>query len=75
MIVDPFPKLISEESDFLSSCYGSSMENKSNEVMSKMVLTYLLKRLDSSKTQLHPSSIAMNLAEQISLEVCFIILK
>ena len=37
MTVDPPPKLDSEESDFLSSCYSPSMENQSNEVISKMV--------------------------------------
>ena len=39
MIVDPPPKLDRDESDFLSSCYGPSMENQSNEGISKMVLT------------------------------------
>ena len=75
MIVDPPPKLNSEESDFLSRCYGPSMENQSNEVMSKMVLTYFLKPWDESKTQSHPSSIAMTPVEHISLKVCCIILK
>ena len=75
MIVDPTPKLNSEESDFLSSCYGPSMKNQSNEVISKMVLTHLLKHWDENKTQLHPSSIAMTPTEQISLKVCCIILK
>ena len=75
MIVDPPPKLNSNESDFISSCYGISMENQSNEVMSKMVLTHILKRWDESKTQLHPSSISMTPIEHISLNVCCIILK
>ena len=75
MIVDPPQKLDSDESDFLSICYGPSMENQSNEVISKMVLTHLLKRLDESKTQLDPSSIAMTPEEHISLKVCSIVLK
>ena len=75
MIVDPPPKLNSNESDFISSCYGISMENQSNEVMSKMVLTHILKRWDESKTQLHPSSIAITPTEHIYLKVCCIILK
>ena len=36
------------------------MENQSNEVMSKIVLTHLLKRWDESKTQLHTTFIDMN---------------
>ena len=75
LIVDPPSKLNSDESDFLSSCYGPSMENKSNEVISKMLLTHLLKRWDENKTQSHPSSIAMTPSEHISLKVCCIIMK
>ena len=41
MIVDPPPKFNSDESYFISSCYGPSMENQSNKVISKMVLTNL----------------------------------
>ena len=40
MIVDPHPKLDSEESEFLSNCYFQSMKNKSNGDISKMVLTH-----------------------------------
>ena len=43
MIVDPPPTLNSEESYILSSCFGTFIENESNEVMSKTVLTRLLK--------------------------------
>ena len=75
MIVDPPPILDSDESDFISSCYVPSMENQSNEVIYEMVLTHLLKRWYENKTQSHPSSIAMTLAEHISLKVCCIILK
>ena len=60
MIVDPPPKLYSEESDILSSYFGISRGNQSNEVISNMVLTHLLKRWDETKTQLHPSFSAMN---------------
>ena len=42
IIVGPPPKLNSDESDVLSSCYGPSMENQSDEVISKMVLTHHL---------------------------------
>ena len=42
IIVDPPPEWNSDESDILSICYGQSMENKSNEVIYKMVLTHLL---------------------------------
>ena len=51
------------------------MENQSNEVISNMVLTRLLKRWGEIKTQLHPSSIAMNPTEHIHLKVCCIVLK
>ena len=50
MIVDPHQKLDSDESEFLSKCYGQSMKNQSNEDISKMVLTHLLKRWDQNKT-------------------------
>ena len=75
MIVDPPPKFNSDESDVLSICYGQSMENRSNEVISKIVLTHLLKRWDENTTRLHPSSIAMTPAEHIYLKICCIILK
>ena len=75
MILYPPPKLNSDELYVLSICYGPSMENQSNEVISNMVLTHLLKRWDENKTRLHPSSIAMTLAEHISLKVYCIILK
>ena len=51
------------------------MENKSNKVISKMVLTHPLKLLDESKTQLHHNSIDMTPSEQISPKVCCIIMK
>ena len=75
MIVDPPPTSNSDESDVLSICYVPSMENQSNEVISKMVLTRLLKRWDDSKTWSHPSSIAMTLSEHIIVKVCCIIMK
>ena len=75
MILYPPPKLDSDESDFISSCYGPSIENQSNEDIYKVVLTYLLKHWDKSKTQSHPSSIFMTPAEHISLQVCCIIMK
>ena len=46
MIVDPPQKLNSEESYILSSYFVTFIENESNEVMSKMVLTHLLKSWD-----------------------------
>ena len=75
MIVDPHPKLDSDESEVLSNCYGQSMKNQLNEDISKIVLTHLLKRWDENKTQSHPSSTAMNSEEHISLKVCSIVLK
>ena len=75
MIVDPPPKFNSDSSGVLSACYGQSMGNKSNEVISEIVLTHLLKFWDENKTQSHPSSIAVTSAEHIYLKVCYIILK
>ena len=46
MIVYPPPKLDSDESELLSICYGQEMENQSNEVISKTLLTHILKRWD-----------------------------
>ena len=51
MIVDPTPELDSEESNIISRFFGISSENQTNEVISKMVLTHLLKRWEESKTQ------------------------
>ena len=75
MIADPHLKLDSVELEALSNCYSQSMKNQLNEVISKMVLTHLLKHWDENKTQLHPSSTAMTLAEHISFKVCSIVLK
>ena len=65
MIVDPHPKLDSDESEFLSNGYGQSMKNKLNGDISKMVLNHLLKLWDENKTQSHPSSTAITLVERI----------
>ena len=51
------------------------MENQSNEVISKMVLTHHLPFWGENKTHLHSSSIAMTPEEHISLKVCCIIMK
>ena len=75
MIVEPPQTFNSDESYVISTCYGQSMENKPNKVISKMVLTHLLKRRDENKTWPHPSSIAMTSAEHIYLKVFCIILK
>ena len=40
MIVDPHPKLDSDELELLSNCYGQSTKNQFNEDISKMVLTH-----------------------------------
>ena len=75
MIVDPHPKLDSDGLELLSNCYVQSMKNQSNEDISKMVLTHLLKRWYQNKTQSHPSSTTTTSAEHISLKVCSIVLK
>ena len=59
MIVDPPPKLDFEESDIIYSSFVISRVNQSNEVISKMVLTHILKRWEESKTQSHPRFYAM----------------
>ena len=43
MIVDPTPELDSEESDIISSYFVISRVNQSNKVISKMLLTHILK--------------------------------
>ena len=75
MIVDPHPKLVSDEIELLSNCYGQSMKNQSNEDIAKMVLTHPLKLWDQNKTQSHPCYTAITSAEHISLMVCSIVLK
>ena len=69
MIVDPPPKLNSDESDVLSICYLPSLENQSNEVISNMVLTHLFKRWYENNTWSHPISIAMTSEDHIFLQV------
>ena len=75
MILDPPPKLDSEESYIISSNFCITRGNKSNEVISRMILTHLLKRWEESKTQSNPRLSAMNTSKNISLEVCCIIMK
>ena len=75
IFVDPPKKLDSEESCIISGFLGISNEKQLDRVISNMALTHLLSRLDESKTQLHPSSIAINPPEHISLNLCYIILK
>ena len=54
MTVDPPPKLNSEESYIFSSCFVTSMENQSNELISNMALTNLLKRWEENNSPSHP---------------------
>ena len=75
MIVDPPQKLDSEESNILSIYFGTSRGNISNEVISKMVLTNILKRWEESKTQSYPRFSTMTIPEHIHPKVCCIILK
>ena len=74
MILDPPQKLDIEEAYFFCS-FGISSVNLSNEVISKMVVTRLLKRRYEIKTQLHPSFSAMTLPEHIYLKIWSIIMK
>ena len=53
IIVNPPPNPESEESNIISSSFGISRGNQSNEVISKMVLTHILKRWEESKVQSH----------------------
>ena len=75
MIVEPPQTFNIYESYVISTCYGQSMENKPNKVISKMVLTHLLKRWDENNTQSHLSFIDMTSEEHISIKVCCIIIK
>ena len=52
-----------------------SNEKESNEDIAKRVLTHLLKRWDQNKTQSHPSSTTLTVAEHVSLKVCSIFIK
>ena len=59
MVVDPTLELNGEESNILSSYFDISSENESNEFISNIVLTLILKSWEESKTCLHPSSTVM----------------
>ena len=75
LIVDTPQKLAYKESKILSAYFGLSSENISTEVISKMVLTRILKCWYEGNHQLHPSFISMTLSENISLKRYSIILK
>ena len=75
MIVDPPLKLDSEESNIFSSSFGISSERQSNEVISRMLLTHILKRWEDIKTQTRPCSSTITPSEHITLNICCIILK
>ena len=66
LIIDPHPKMDSEESNIISSSFGISRENKSNEVISKMLLTHILKRWEEIKTQPHTRFSDMTTSEKTS---------
>ena len=70
MIVDPPPKIDSEQSNIPTRSFVISSENQPNEVISNMVLTHILKRWEESKTQSHPRFSAMTPPEHISLNIC-----
>ena len=63
MIVEPPPKLDIAESIIFSSSFGISRVNKSNEVISRRVLTRTLKHWKESKTQSQPWLSAMTPSE------------
>ena len=75
MVVDPPSKLDGDESNILSGSLGIPSENKSNEIISNMLLTNILNRWDESKTQSCPSYIYMTTPEYIYINLCSIILK
>ena len=75
MIVDPSQKLDSKEKHILPGSLGILSENISNEVISKMVSTHLLKRWNEMNTQLNSSFISNNPLEHIYFIPCSIILK
>ena len=68
MIVYPSQNLDGEESNNHSNYFDISSENLSNGVISKMILTHILKGWDESKTQLHPSFSSMTPLEQMFLK-------
>ena len=70
MIIDPPPKLDSEETNIPSVSFGISRGNQSNEVISRMILNILLNILGYIKTQLHPRFSTMTQWENISLYIC-----
>ena len=67
MIVDPDPKLYIEESNIISSYFGMSIGNHSNKVISKIILTHLLKRWEKSKNQSYPRFFVMTQSENFHL--------
>ena len=75
MILDPHPKLHIDDLVILYKCNVPGIKKGINEVISKRVLTHLLKRWDQNKTQSHPSSTVLTAAEHVSLKVCNIVLK
>ena len=75
MVVYPSPKLHIDDLVIISKCDVPGIKKGTNEVISKRVLTHLLKRWDQNKTQSHPSSIALSPAEHVSLKVCKFFLK
>ena len=70
MIVDPPPKMDSEESNIISSYFDISRENKSNEVISKILLNNPLKCWEESKTHLHPRFSDMTQPGKKYFKVC-----
>ena len=68
MIVEQLQKMDIEELNIDSSYFGISSENQSNEFISKMLLTNLLKRWEESKTHSHPRYSARTPPEHISLK-------
>ena len=75
MIVDPNLEKEIEEYYIISSSCGISSQNESNEVITKMVLTHLLKRGEEINTKSHPSPTSISPSEHISISFCCIILK
>ena len=75
MVVVPTLELDSEESDIPSISFGISNENKSNEFISKMALTHLLKHWRESKTWSHSSYTSISPSEHMYLKLFYIILK
>ena len=72
IVVSPSLSLTSHEKEVIDTSFGSSYQEKSVEMISKLLLTHLIRCLDENKSISHPKTTSISPPENVALKICSI---